>query len=123
MGKYEGLSSFLRGRTEPEIPLTFKEIEELIGAPLPPSARTHRAWWSNNPDNSVITREWLKAGFVSERVDMEGERLVFRRQRKAGPPETPGTRHPLFGALRGMIRQSPGTDLTKPADPDWGRGS
>jgi hypothetical protein len=31
-------------------------------------------------------------------------------------------RHPLFGALHGLLRVMPGTDLTKPADPAWGRG-
>jgi hypothetical protein len=30
-------------------------------------------------------------------------------------------RHPMFGALKGLVRIAPGTDLTKPADPDWGR--
>jgi len=30
-------------------------------------------------------------------------------------------RHPLFGALKGLMRVKPGTDLTKPADRDWGR--
>jgi prevent-host-death family protein len=29
-------------------------------------------------------------------------------------------RHPLLGALKGLVQVMPGTDLTKPADPDWG---
>jgi hypothetical protein len=29
-------------------------------------------------------------------------------------------RHPLFGALKGLLIVMPGTDLTEPADPDWG---
>jgi hypothetical protein len=32
----------------------------------------------------------------------------------------PTRRHPLFGALKGLSRVMPGTDLTKPADPAWG---
>jgi hypothetical protein len=122
MGKYERLSSFLRQRKQSEVPITFKEIEAIIEAPLPPSARSHRAWWSNNPSNSTITKEWLSAGFQSEQVDMEAERLVFRRQAKVERPQAPGAgaRHPLFGVLRGMLRIAPGTDVTKPADPDWG---
>jgi hypothetical protein len=28
--------------------------------------------------------------------------------------------HPLLGALKGLVRVMPGTDLTKPADPSWG---
>jgi hypothetical protein len=42
----------------------------------------------------------------------------------APAPETnqhmPTRRHPLFGALKGCIQVMPGTDLTKPADPQWG---
>jgi hypothetical protein len=29
--------------------------------------------------------------------------------------------HPLFGAMKGTIRVVAGTDLTAPADPDWGK--
>ena len=27
--------------------------------------------------------------------------------------------HPLYGAMQGLIRIMPGTDLTQPADPEW----
>jgi hypothetical protein len=30
------------------------------------------------------------------------------------------TGHPLFGALKGIIRTIGKTHLTEPADPDWG---
>jgi hypothetical protein len=30
------------------------------------------------------------------------------------------SRHPLRGALKGVLRLVGGTDLTKPADPEWG---
>jgi hypothetical protein len=29
-------------------------------------------------------------------------------------------RHPMFGALKGLVLVAPGTDLTDPTDPDWG---
>jgi hypothetical protein len=32
----------------------------------------------------------------------------------------PTPRHPLFGALKGYAQVIPGTDLTQPADPEWG---
>jgi hypothetical protein len=28
-------------------------------------------------------------------------------------------RHPMFGALKGLVRITPGTDLTEPACPGW----
>lgn len=112
--------------------MTFAEVEQVIGAKLPRSAREHRAWWSNNESSSVITRSWKRAGFKSAEVDMAGHKLVFRRRvdRPAAGGEggvAEGTaayavrgRHPLWGALRGAITVARGTDLTAPADPEWG---
>ncbi len=119
MSKYESLGQFLKSRREGLVPMTFIEIEKIIGAPLPPSAHKHRPWWSNNGDNSALTRAWLEAGFKSEQVDMAAQRLVFRRvgPAKAAPR---GGSHPLFGAMKGLMRIADDTDLTKPADPDWG---
>jgi hypothetical protein len=108
--------------------MTFAQIEEIIGSPLPPSSRVHRAWWSNNPSNSVMTKEWLDAGFQSEQVDMEGRKLVFRRIARGSFKEEAvrsdegqkPKRHPLIGWMKGTITIAPGVDLTEPADPHWG---
>jgi hypothetical protein len=130
MSKYGPLGDFLRLQSAQEVPLTFEEIESLTGVKLPPSAR-YRAWWSNNSVNSAMTRVWLDAGFETAQVDMSGRKLVFRRARDPGlprsgrgiPPPPAGRRHPLFGALKGLLRIMPGTDLTQPANPDWGKDS
>lgn len=130
MSKYEPLKNYLRKQSTAHVRMTFAEIERLIGAPLPPSARKHRAWWSNNPSNSVITEAWLNAGFNTEQVDMAQGKLVFHRVRDEEPPRSPPqvsakdadlkNHHPLFGMLKGLMRIAPGTDLTQPADPRWG---
>jgi hypothetical protein len=129
MGKYEGLGQFLREQRNGEIPMTFADIERVTGAKLPPSALKHRPWWSNNPRNSVMTKVWLEAGFRTEQVDMEGRRLVFRRIRQPDRAGSEGSSqprsgeenyHPLFGLMKDLMRITPGTDLTKPADPRWG---
>ena len=86
MGKYEPLGQFLRTQRTSEVPLTFREIERITGVKLPPKAQHHRAWWSNNPNNNVMTKVWLDAGFESAQVDMEGRKLVFRRVAKASEP-------------------------------------
>jgi hypothetical protein len=78
LSKYEPLQIWLRQQSRSMIPMTFHEIEKIIGSPLPAS-KASRAWWSNNPSNNVMTREWLAAGYETEQVDIEGERLVFRR--------------------------------------------
>jgi hypothetical protein len=129
--KYAALGDFLRAQTSDEVPMSFDEIEQLTGQELPPSHR-YRAWWSNNPLNSVMTKVWLGAGFESREVDMQQRRLVFRRvmphstverniEDSAGSRPQKRGRHPLMGALRGFMRVVPGADLTEPADPDWGK--
>ena len=127
MGKYEPLGAFLRNQRAQEVPLTFREIEKITGAKLPPKAQHHRAWWSNNAANNVMTKVWLDAGFESAQVDMEARKLVFRRVSKAGeassglakPYATRDGRHPIRGALRDITFVPPGVDLTEPADPEW----
>jgi hypothetical protein len=130
MSKYDALGAFLKNHRNDRVPMSFAEVERVTGGKLPPSAAKHRPWWSNNPNNSVMTRVWLDAGFESEQVDMAGRKLVFRRVRKPvdAPGEEPGSGresegkyHPLFGALKGLMRIGPGADLTKPADPNWGK--
>ena len=85
MTKYEPLTAYLQSLSPQNghYPITFKEIERVLGERLPNSAYRHRAWWSNNPSNSVMTAAWLKAGFESSAVDMAGQKLIFRRARPA----------------------------------------
>lgn len=126
MSKYSQLGEYLKKQSSEQVSMTFREIECITGASLPPSAHKHRPWWSNNPRNSVMTRVWLDAGYKSEQVDMERRKLVFRRVRKlraafatdAGPQQDVPF-HPLYGAMKGLVRIMPGTDLTQPADPEW----
>src|SRR5882757_9050565 len=126
MGKYENLGVFLQKQRTREVPLTFREIEKITGVKLPPKAQHHRAWWSNNASNNVMTKVWLEAGYESTQVDMTARKLVFRRIENAGTEKAPlapkkGERHPLFGALKDVTFITPGVDLTEPADPDWGK--
>jgi hypothetical protein len=138
MSKYDPLGSYLRQQNAEFVPLKFEEIERIIGMQLPERSQRYPAWWSNNASNNVMTKVWLDAGYRSEQVDISGRRLVFRRvnsPKGKKPPvvattsrpepaevaqEGPARRHPLFGALKGLLRIMPGTDLTKPADPTWG---
>ena len=59
--------------------MTFEDIEEVIGSKLPPSARKHRAWWSNNSTNNPMTLAWRAGGYESASVDMAHGNLVFRK--------------------------------------------
>lgn len=123
--KYDPLGAHLRTRAATEVPMSFSEIEKVIGAPLPPKAQNHAAWWSNNPSNNVMTKVWLDAGYRSERVDLASRRLVFRRSGAVAtrPPAAPSTgpeREPggLLGRLRsrfaGAVTVGKDVDLTAP---------
>jgi hypothetical protein len=135
MGKYRPLGDYLRQQGTELVAMKFEEIERIVGSKLPEKSQLHRPWWSNNPNNNVMTKVWLDAGYRTEQVDMASRRLVFRRVHPGKPNESaspapaapsgggrcsPSRRHPLFGALKGLLRVMPGTDLTKPADPTWG---
>ena len=130
MSKYEPLSDYLKSKSHDRVPMTFKELEKLIDDTLPPSARKHRAWWSNNPSNSVITRAWLDAGYITRDVDLGGEKLVFRRAPKRESTarskggsigDSDPTGRSIFGCMKGTLTLLPGVDLTEPADPEWGK--
>jgi len=124
--KYEPLENHLLNKGFSNIPMSFTDIESIIENNLPPSARKHRAWWSNNPSNSVITFAWLNAGYKTTQVNLESERLVFVRDNSIEPPQkakagsSKPSRHPIFGCLKGLITIPDDLDLTEPADPDWG---
>lgn len=121
MSKYDPLASYLQRQSGERIPLTFSEIEQVLGRPLPASKR-YPAWWSNSPTNNPMTRVWLEAGFVTEQVDISAQRLTFRRAKRVEPASGPGglDRYPGYGAMRGTIRFASDLDLTAPADPEWG---
>ena len=129
--KYEPLTEFLRRQSRVVVRMSFAEIERVIGAKLPPSATHHRAWWSNNAQNNVMTKAWKDAGFESEDVDMKGRRVAFRRvrseaSRDTGAPSVDVTtedRHPLIGWMKGMLTIAEGVDLTQPADLEWGEAA
>lgn len=137
MSKYAPLAEHLRGSSQPTVYMTFDEIERVLGTKLPPSALKHRAWWSNNPTNSVITIAWLDAGYKTANVDMLGRTLEFRRFSSDAPSS--GTRDGrqaldgegtsgvvagfrfsrVFGALQSTVTITPGTDLTSPVEEEW----
>lgn len=132
MAKYEALCNHLKSQGSRRVPMSFREIERVVGAPLPPSAYSYRAWWSNNPENSVMTKAWLAAGFRSSEVDMARHEVVFVQAKGESreappaegapepPPNAPGE-DPLaglYGGLRGTVRLVD-VDLTQPASDEW----
>ena len=78
MGKYERLGQHLSKLGADHWVATFAEIESIVGFRLPPSARSHAAWWSNHPSHSCASA-WLTTGWRSEQLDFGAEKITFRR--------------------------------------------
>ncbi|MGI9310177.1 MAG: DUF7662 domain-containing protein [bacterium] len=135
--KYIPLQTYLKAQSGQEITMTFKEIEKILGIKLPASARRYPAWWSNHPSQRMAS-VWLPTGYRSAQVDMQGERLVFRRERGFGVDLSGfalsdsvqdsvqdsgaaghGYAFKVYGCMKGVITIADGVDLTEPADPDW----
>jgi len=132
--KYDPLRGYLRQQTRSRVAMTFRQIEAVIGGPLPASARKHRPWWANDATGHAHANAWLEAGYRTEQVDMDGEKLVFVRapdcvekgmaeSAPAYEPQDANAQHPMIGALKGLLWIDPTLDPTKPVlDPDeWER--
>jgi hypothetical protein len=104
MSKYDGLGSFLREQRASAVPMSFADVERVIGQKLPRSAR-FPAWWSNHPSNNVMTKIWLAAGFKTAHVNVEAKTLVFRR---AAHPSVPPV-YPASEAMESIFPNSFGT--------------
>jgi hypothetical protein len=78
---YDPLTRYLAGLAADEVMLTFAEIEQLVGAPLPRSAwrsgywtRAMRPWGPQN-------RPWTRAGWRVVRVHLQFDRPTVTFQR------------------------------------------
>lgn len=90
MAKYEPLARYLQTQTAADLTLSFGEIEQIIGALLPRSARERPEWWWNDlaPDSShVQTRSWVRGGYLASRLDLTEQRVSFCRIPESRQPD------------------------------------
>ena len=81
---YEALAAYLSRQRAGRVVLRFSEVERIIGRPLPPSAKKHRAWWANDPTHVQARWGWLRAGWKVARVDLRNEVVTFERMSPGG---------------------------------------
>lgn len=146
--KYHPLFEHLLYSGHGQSTMTFAEIEAVIEARLPPSARTRAEWWSNSPSGHSQARAWMRAGYSTSKVDLEAGQVtftldgwpdgyvkssLFKGESEMGKfglgedaqillelaKEGSQPDHPLFGVWKGRVTLIPGFDYTKPAfEPD-----
>lgn len=101
MAKYDPLSRYLDSKSNSSLTLTFPEIEAIIGARLPPSARAQKEWWWSDPvpeSPQVQCRAWVHSGYFTAVISLDTEQVTFRKGRPV-----PKHRH---STLRGRIQTS-----------------
>jgi hypothetical protein len=90
MSKYDPLSARLEGHPQSEWRANFKELEKVLGFPLPKAARSGRAWWKS--DAGAHARAWSDVGWAAHEVDPAAGKVIFRRTTPLGaaaPAEAP----------------------------------
>jgi len=79
--KYDPLFDYLSTSSDWEVSLSFSEIEEIIGFPLPPSAHRYHAWWANQYNgNHGQAQSWIRASYATRDVDLVSETVNFIRK-------------------------------------------
>jgi hypothetical protein len=73
MSKYKPLSDRLSAHGAPEWRASFAEIEEVLGFPLPRTARSGQSWWGDEK------RAWRDHGWRADDIDHEGGYVTFKR--------------------------------------------
>lgn len=78
-GKYWPLTDWLITQTVDSTTVAFAELEEVIGSPLPPSARNHLPYWYSVRNS--LGKAIAAGGFKPSRVNLTSETVtLIRRQ-------------------------------------------
>ena len=79
-GKYAPLHRWLSSQREDPLHVTFAEVEQVLGFPLPPSCRQHGAHW-HSYEGSAVARAIVDAGWTASHVSLQNQTLTFTRSR------------------------------------------
>ena len=74
--KYRGLAEYLLSSNETKVALTYPQIEEILGFPLPDTAKKFKqSYWANTETHSYAS-SWMAVGYKA-RVDVESDTVIF----------------------------------------------
>lgn len=78
MSKYRKLTSHLASLGNARWVARFSEIEAILGYPLPKSAYTYPAWWSNQADNGHSqSASWQSIGWRTAELNLANQQVTF----------------------------------------------
>ncbi len=81
MGVYEPLTRYLASQSGREMPVTFTQLETILGRKLPNSAYKHEEFWTNNPTGHVHAKAWRSAGWKTRNINLTARTVIFVRDR------------------------------------------
>ena len=74
--KYRGLAEYLLSKNETRVTLSYSQIEEILGFPLPDTARKFKqSYWANTETHSYAS-SWMAVGYKT-RVDVGSDTVTF----------------------------------------------
>lgn len=94
--RWDTLQSWLAGQKKlpTGICLNFRDLEMLLGGPLPKAARKHATWWSNTNKNEAQVQAWTGAGWQVGRVDTLISEVTFVPSQATAPKSPPTASNP-----------------------------
>jgi len=81
MSTYRRLNTFLRERFADRLVLTFAQIEDIIGSPLPAEARLQPDWWVTAPAGGPQSEQadcWVTASRTAS-ANLSSRTVTFER--------------------------------------------
>ncbi len=78
MPSYKPLHSFLQGRYADRLVLTFGQMEDLLGFPLPAEARSDPNWWVAGATQTEQSTAWVTANRKAE-ANLSAAIVLFER--------------------------------------------
>lgn len=74
------LKRYFAESTAASITLTFKQLEEIDGTPLPEAARSRANFWHPRSNANTIAEAWIQEGYRLEKLDMNKKKVTFKRE-------------------------------------------
>ena len=87
-GPYGSLQKYLTARYADAVVLTFAQIEDLLGFPLPDPARVETGWWDSAAPGESPSAQW-QSWTLAKRMatpNLRAETVLFERMPQARNP-------------------------------------